>query len=132
MNGGDGRREDDGDRTVSAGPDDVSLDAVFDVLGNARRRHVLYALADAEAPVGVADVVDRLCEFEGTETDDQRGRVAMSLYHVHLPKLAAADLVDFDPDRETVEPTAWPDALTAFLGLATRYESAGPATGESP
>ncbi|PSP78199.1 hypothetical protein BRC81_08140 [Halobacteriales archaeon QS_1_68_20] len=31
--------------------------------------------------------------------------IRLSLYHVHLPKLASDGLVTFDPDRQLVEPT---------------------------
>jgi len=38
-------------------------------------------------------------------SEDVLTDVRLSLYHVHLPKLASDGLATFDPDRQLVEPT---------------------------
>ena len=37
-------------------------------------------------------------------SEDVLTEVRLSLYHVHLPKLASEGLITFDPDRQLVEP----------------------------
>ena len=38
-------------------------------------------------------------------SEDVLTEIRLSLYHIHLPKLASDGLVTFDPDRQLVEPT---------------------------
>ncbi|PCR90997.1 DUF7344 domain-containing protein [Natrinema ejinorense] len=102
-----------------------SLDLVFDLLSNRRRRYVLYALADQSD--GVA-TIERLTEaviaFERTAADDDVGAepnanpefdgthdsvssdeqmaVRMELQHAHLPKLENAGILEHDRRSETV------------------------------
>ncbi len=49
------------------------------------------------------DVVRRETDRSPTAMQDERERIYVSLYHNHLPKLAAAELVRFDADRKLVE-----------------------------
>lgn len=80
--------------------------AVFEALADRRRRYVLFSLVDA--PDGVAEL-DELSEqvhrweraAEDALPDDHRDRVVASLYHVHLPALADAGLVEFDARSKT-------------------------------
>lgn len=87
---GDARRSTD-ERTRA-------LDRAFEVLGHRDRRRVLFAVLDRtdsgeeEAEVAVDDAVGG---------DD---RIGARLYHVHLPKLAAAGYLAWDADRGVVAP----------------------------
>ncbi|ELY79800.1 hypothetical protein [Natrinema pallidum] len=98
-----------------------SLDLVFDLLSNSRRRYVLYDLNDR--PDGVA-TIENLTENvialeEATACDtadgesttgstadsdatDQRTGVQLELQHVHLPKLEDAGVLEHDRRSETV------------------------------
>jgi hypothetical protein len=81
------------------GTEDDHLDALFGVLADARRRRVIRILDDADADVTpVSAIAESLATREATPTD----RLVVSLRHVHLPKLDAAGVVDFAPDRSTV------------------------------
>lgn len=79
-----------------------SLDAVFDLLSDRRRRFMLYCLVDASD--GFAELealVDRVAVMEADVddeplTDALRKRVAIDLRHRHLPKVAEVDIVDYD------------------------------------
>ena len=53
--------------------------------------------ADGGATSGWGDPPDR------PVADDPRQRIAIELYHVHLPMLDDAGLVSFDPDSKEVE-----------------------------
>lgn len=75
-------------------PSEPSVDDCFEALASEERRAVLLSLAEGEETT-VSDVADRVAE--GGPAD--RRRVAVSLTHVHLPKLAGLGLLAYD--RET-------------------------------
>ena len=81
-----------------------SLDQVFDVLANRRRRYVLYYLREVDD--GVATVQDVAEYVLGTEDEldvsDTLRSIDTALHHVHLPKLEAAGIVEYDSRSETI------------------------------
>jgi len=77
---------------------------LFDALAAGRRRHVVSILA-GHGPVTEHDLATHVVArergvalLEVTEADHQQASI--SLYHVHLPKLTAAGLVERDGDGE--------------------------------
>jgi hypothetical protein len=95
------------------------LDTVFDVLANRRRRAAIQVLRTA--PRGsldvdtLADGVVSLCDNDPTETES-------ALYHTHLPKLDATDIVDYDTGSDTVEYNSDP-IVERCLDVAETFES---------
>lgn len=73
----------------------TDLDAVLTALADRRRRRILGTL-DRDGPLERDDLVDYLVAVENATDDETRGRVQTSLYHVHLPKLEAAGLIECD------------------------------------
>ncbi|ELY64489.1 DUF7344 domain-containing protein [Natrinema versiforme] len=113
-------RETEGEPAALTGEATPSLDLVFDLLSNSRRRYALYFLNDR--PDGVA-TVDTLTEnvialertIDGDETDaaetatvadsisaDRQTTVLAELQHSHLPKLEDAGVLEHDRRSETV------------------------------
>jgi hypothetical protein len=99
--------DDDGDDTdddrAGAGASDPvstpSLDTVFDLLSDQRRRYVLYHLVNAaDDTVDYEDLAEQVAVWEagGDPSDEHVERVATDLYHSHLPKLTESNVVDFD------------------------------------
>ncbi|EMA00455.1 DUF7344 domain-containing protein [Haloferax denitrificans] len=83
------------------------LDNCFHILQNARRRMVIETLEDVESPVSIGDLAERIASNEtnkaiGQLTSSERKRVYTALYQAHLPKLADADVIDFDKHRGKV------------------------------
>lgn len=82
---------------------DLSLDAVFTVLSNQRRRHAIRACRDS--PNGVVDLeetADRVTEWERlADEQSSTDTVATSLHHVHLPLLDDAGIIDYDERSKT-------------------------------
>lgn len=77
-----------------------------DLLADERRRLALAALAERSAPVALeslaADVAAR--EANGASpSPDEIDRMAVSLHHVHLPRAADLDVIDYDADANRVE-----------------------------
>lgn len=86
--------------------DTLSQNRVFDLLSNARRRFVLHYLNQQEGPIELRELADEVARWEtGSEslTRKQRKRVYVSLYQTHIPRLADAGVVDYDPDTGLVE-----------------------------
>jgi hypothetical protein len=86
----------------------LSKDTLFEILKNRRRRD---ALAYLKANDGVATLSD-MAEFIAAKENDieigalsssQRKRVYIGLYQCHLPKMAAAGVVDFEKNRGDIE-----------------------------
>lgn len=103
-------------------------DTVFAVLASDRRRLVLEHLFDHPTPVTVPDLVDRLvsAELNGPERpEDLRRRIHVSLHHVHLPKLAAGDMVDYDAERGEVTLTPSATSVKPHLAVMNDVERAG-------
>lgn len=96
----------------------MDSDTAFDVLGQGRRRRLLRELFDRGGHVTLDTLIPVLVD----QFDDLDERsVKIQLYHVDLPKLAEADILEYD--RRTGEITLCDGAVTmqAFLD-ATRDE----------
>lgn len=88
--------------------DEASLTELYDALADDRRRTMLSILTGRSTPVDVTTLARTVAAREtGMAVDDVADetaeRVEHALYHVHLPKLADADVVSYDRDRSTVE-----------------------------
>ncbi len=97
--------------SVTESPDGAS--SAFDLLADRRRRAVLRYLEMADSPVPVDDLADHVALEEqpgesgpvadlGDALLGTRRRIRISLRHVHVPKLEAADAVEFDLETNTV------------------------------
>lgn len=98
------------------------LDTVFDLLSNSRRRYLLYYLAEVDDDVvELSAAVGAVGEYEATEPDaggrSPREATRIALHHDHLPRLANAGVVDYDPRQGTVR-------LTGREGLSEWVEHA--------
>jgi hypothetical protein len=86
--------------------DDVqSLDATLALL-NDHRRHVVDCLAERECPVPLESLAEAVATREAdADAGDARldgDEIASPLHHTHLPKLAAAGVVEYDAEERTV------------------------------
>jgi hypothetical protein len=84
----------------------LSRSKCLELLASKRRQTLLELLVDStEDTHSLESLATAIAQTE-QETDlgarpDQR--VCLSLHHVHLPKLDAADIVEYDPQRNVVE-----------------------------
>ncbi|QLH77049.1 hypothetical protein HZS55_06955 [Halosimplex rubrum] len=79
---------------------------MFGLLASDRRRRVLLLLCEEE-PVSVPDAVQMRGDAarpsaNGGRDHDRSRRQTVRLYHADLPKLAAANLIEWNRDAETV------------------------------
>ena len=79
----------------------LPLDALAALLSNARRRFTLRYLQLRNAPVPIEELAEALARWECDDLDEVTPHltecIRASLHHVHLPKLADAGLVRYDP-----------------------------------
>ncbi|MFU8869272.1 hypothetical protein [Natronococcus sp.] len=101
------KREQDSRSIASA--EAPSLDLIFDLLSNRRRRYVLYCLSErADGVAAVDELVDAVVRLEtevgegGRELEEHRKTVRTELRHSHLPKLDDTSLLEHDQRSDTV------------------------------
>ncbi|WP_255198820.1 DUF7344 domain-containing protein [Halorarius litoreus] len=86
----------------------VSLDNIFEILKNQRRRHVLWYLAQQEGAVSLRDLSEFVAAEENEKpisqlSSQERKRVYVGLYQCHLPKMDDMGFVKFNKDRGFIE-----------------------------
>ncbi|MFC7138401.1 ArsR family transcriptional regulator [Halosimplex aquaticum] len=79
--------------------DDLSLDACLEVLSNHQRREILRFFHDSDtdhAPVD--ELITEIIDAEANVTGKRPGHdtIASTMFHIHLPKLADAGVLDYD------------------------------------
>lgn len=84
-----------------------SLDIVVEVLSDQRRRSTLACLKKYDTSLALADLAEEVAirEYDATITEIAAGdvkRVYMSLYHQHIPKMTALDVVQYDQESDVV------------------------------
>lgn len=128
-------RDDASDSTAQQGtraagteqqPEPLSLDLVFEILKNSRRREVIHYLRDHEADerVSLGELAEHVAAIENDTTTDQltssqRKRVYVGLYQCHLPKMDDMGVVDFNQDRGHVALAPQSACLTEYLDRPT-------------
>ena len=100
--------------------DPLSLDLVFEVLKNERRRRVLQYLRDSSGTVSLSDVAEHIAAIENDKPEkalssQERKRVYVGLYQCHLPKMDDTNVVDFDGNRGTIDLGDNAEQLYPFL-----------------
>lgn len=88
--------------------DATPVDQVLEVLQHRLRRDVIeYFLDASERTAAVDDLVAHLAR-EWPGDPPSRERLSVVLYHHHLPRLADAGIVEFDPELDSIR--YYPDA----------------------
>lgn len=95
------------------------IDSSCDLLSNASRRRVIYALWK-RGPTTVGDLADAVVAAGHA---DARDGALTSLVHVHLPKLDDSDVVEYDGPDDVVELGEGVERLEPFLSFVARREA---------
>lgn len=90
--------------------DSLSSDIAYDVLGDHRRRTLLALLTAHDRTLTVNDLTKEIAVRERDESitnmpDGELVEIAVSLQHIHLPKLVDTGFIEYDEPRSLVEPT---------------------------
>lgn len=120
--------------------EELSLDELFDLLRNRRRRDILAYLDASDGTVTLDELAESIAADENDVepeqlSSQQRKRVYISLYQNHLPKMDELGIVEYEQNRGIVtlldlseakpylsvdsesEPTTWPYLAVALCGL---------------
>ncbi|WP_415378963.1 hypothetical protein [Halosimplex sp. TS25] len=84
----------------------LTAEARYDLLADGRRRLALAELAERAAPVALGDLAEAVAAREEDDASPPVGaveRVAVSLHHVHLPRVEDHGVIDYDPAANRVE-----------------------------
>lgn len=90
-------------------PDHLSKEEALSLMSRPRRRYLVHALLEAEdGTLTRRELVNILAADRGAKRpadvdEDVRRTIRTSLIHLHLPKLADYDIVDYDRDTGVVE-----------------------------
>ena len=85
-----------------------AITVILGALTHWRRRYILYHLHDCPGPVEADELARQVLAWEtnttvGNITDKECERVVTDLYHNHLPKLADADVIEYDQRTLTAQ-----------------------------
>ena len=91
--------------------ENLTVSEYHELLASARRRTTLDVLASSTAPIELAELAARVAgqEANGEVAEEKTvERVALSLHHVHLPKMDELGVIGYDQDTTSIE--SCPDA----------------------
>ncbi|TKX80572.1 hypothetical protein [Halorubrum sp. SD626R] len=95
-------------------------DELYDLLSNHRRRYVIHFCKQADEPLTLSDLAERVAAREQDKsvpelTSAERKRVYTSLQQTHLDRLADAGMIEYDGDE--VELTEEAATLDVYLDV---------------
>lgn len=102
-----------------AAAQDPSREAMFDLLGNSRRRRTLRHLLE-EDHITLTELSARIAAWENDTpiadlSSRERKQVYSSLYQTHIPRLSDHGLVEYDAEERLVSLTGDADRIRRFL-----------------
>ena len=100
--------------------DSAAFDSILDLCQNQHRRIVLAVLAEEQRSLTLNDLAKTVLKYNHqtpiTEvSEDVITKIRLSLHHVHLPKLASEGLIEYDLEKQLVEPTEQFDQVQPTL-----------------
>lgn len=86
---------------------EISADTVYELLSDRRRRYLLECLAEHGYSLTLADLADEVAAREhdchiADVPEEVVLRIYLTLYHQHVPKLDAEDVVEYNQDGDLV------------------------------
>lgn len=102
----------------------ASVDVILETLASRRRRYALYYLQD-QMTATLQEVALQVTAWENgwsVQAADFDDRIYADFYHRHLPKLADANMIEYDPRQELIRYDC-SDLVERVLELARWMES---------
>lgn len=96
-----------------------SVDTVFEALAHPGRRYVLTYVLRADTVVSLTELIDYVeTQTEAPVDEEFRRKITLELTHTVLPKLEELGFVEYDMERQLVEPTEWTPIVEPYLRVA--------------
>lgn len=96
-----------------------SADAVFDILSHPGQRYVLTYLLQSSGTVSLQTLIDYAASESDVAADSySRRNIVIELTHTVLPKLADNGFIEYDRERQLVEPTELTAIVEPYLRIA--------------
>lgn len=100
--------------------DPIGFDTVLDLCRDQHRRIILAVLLEEHRSLTMNDLTKAILKYNHqtsvTEVPEEvLTEIHVSLYHVHIPMLESAGVVEYDPERQHVVPTEQFDQLQSSL-----------------
>lgn len=114
----------DEDGVVSQSP--IPFDTMLELCGDKHRRIILAVLAAEQRSLTVNDLRRMILTYNHhtpvtDASEEMLTEILVSLHHSHIPKLESAGVIEYDSERQLVEPTEQFDQLqphlSAILGI---------------
>lgn len=102
-----------------------SVDDLYGVFANRRRRYALHYLQQVDGRTGLGEMAEQIAAWEYGKTrqevtSDERKYVYSALQQRHLPKMHDIGLVEFNKRDGTVEPTAVLDEIDVYAEVVEK------------
>lgn len=101
-------------------PTEPTLDDVFHILRNERRRNALFYLKHTDGIVDISDLSEQVAAWENDIkpeelSSQERKRVYIALYQNHLPLMDKDDIINYDKDRGDIQKGIHAPVLEYYL-----------------
>lgn len=96
----------------------LTVNTIFELLLDQRRRYALYYLSKKVGAVPLEELAEQIALREGDPTYDRVERISTGLHHSHIPKLSDTGVARYDPERETIELLDSANELVPYLELS--------------
>ncbi len=105
----------------------VSLDRVFDLLSDERRRYALYYLEKQDGPVSIDELAEQVAEWEtnpgrASVPEEKFEEIELRFIHRDLPKASEAGYVKYDPEEGEIALVDEPREFDAIVSIAEVIE----------
>lgn len=93
------------EKQMSSGQTDV--DTLLRAVADTERRQILHILLDDDLPVTMQELATTLVAYQSdtTRNEPPSGKITKAytrLYHLHLPQLADAGVIEFEQDKKRI------------------------------
>jgi len=118
----DAETKDEADGSEEAATEELSLDVIFEILKNRRRRDVIHYLREEDDRVPLGELAEHVAAIENDTTPEaltssERKRVYVGLYQCHLPKMDDMGVVTFEQNRGYIELAPGSKSLEPYIDL---------------
>jgi hypothetical protein len=100
----------------------LAFDSVLDLCQHQHRRIVLGTLTGEQRSLSLDDLTEVVLKYNhqtplAEASEDVITEIRLSLYHLHLPKLTTEGLINYDSERQLVDPTEQFDQMQPTLAM---------------